>query len=142
MGTGLFMRGTGVCKGVALTLQSIGVVDDFFPSELGSADVILGMQWLTSLGNMQINWVICSGSLCKSLDPGICKSLDLDDVLSGNMVVVLQGDLGLCKSLDLGLCKSLVSLKVMMRTPHHEGQGMLLELSNFGSNTSTPPFHS
>ena len=55
MGTGAAVKGKGVCRGVILTLQNIEIVVDFLPLELGSADVILGMQWLESLGGMQVN---------------------------------------------------------------------------------------
>lgn len=55
MGIGLMVCGEGVCKGVVLTLQNIEVIADFLPLELGSADVILGIQWLAMLGEMHVN---------------------------------------------------------------------------------------
>lgn len=45
-----------MCRGVVLSLQNIEIVDDFLPLELGSADMILEMHWLESLGGMQVNW--------------------------------------------------------------------------------------
>ena len=56
MGTGQAIKGEGICKGVVLTIQNIEIVEDFLPLELASADVILGMLWLESLGGMQVNW--------------------------------------------------------------------------------------
>ena len=56
MGIGLAVKGKGICKGVVLSLQNIEIVEDFLPLKLGCADVILGMQWLESLGGMQVNW--------------------------------------------------------------------------------------
>lgn len=37
MGTGLTVKGAGICKGVVLTLQNIEVVEDFLPSRVGPA---------------------------------------------------------------------------------------------------------
>ena len=56
MGMGSTVKGEGICCGVVLTLQSVGMMADFLFLDLGSADVILGMQWLESLGGMQVNW--------------------------------------------------------------------------------------
>lgn len=55
MGTRLFVKGAGVCKGVRLSLQSVEIVEDFLPLELGSSDIILGMQWLETLGAMTVS---------------------------------------------------------------------------------------
>ena len=53
MGTSLTIRGEGVCKSIPLILQNIEIVEDFLPLDLGNADVILGMQWLESIGGTQ-----------------------------------------------------------------------------------------
>ena len=49
MDTGLAVKGDGICRRVPLTLQNIKKVEDFLPLDLGSVDVILGMQWPESL---------------------------------------------------------------------------------------------
>ena len=54
-GTRLSVPGRGVCKGVVLSLPELEVVEEFLPLELGSSDVILGMQWLGTLGGMHVN---------------------------------------------------------------------------------------
>ena len=46
----------GICRGVRLRLQGIDIVADFLPLKLGSLDVILGVQWLESLGTIYSNW--------------------------------------------------------------------------------------
>ena len=56
MGMGVAVKGEGVCRGIVLTLQNIEIVEDFLPLESRSADIILGMKWLESLGGMQVNW--------------------------------------------------------------------------------------
>lgn len=103
MGTGLMVRGEGVCKGVVLTLQNIEVIADFLPLELGSADVILGMQWLETLGRMHVNW----------------KDLTMKFRVRG-VAVSLQG--------DPELCNSRVSLKAMWKAIKNQGEGVLIEL--------------
>ena len=50
MGSGASVKGTGVCRAVPLSLQALEILDDFLPLELGSTDVILGVQWLETLG--------------------------------------------------------------------------------------------
>ena len=56
----IHLKGMGVCRRVHLSLLEVEVkvVDDFLPLKIASTDVILGMQWLGSLGNMQVNWQI------------------------------------------------------------------------------------
>ena len=56
MGTGLSVKGVGLCIGVVVQLQNIKIVANFLPLKLGSADVILGMHWLETLERMQVNW--------------------------------------------------------------------------------------
>lgn len=44
MGTCLTVKREGMCKGVVLSVQNIEIMEDFLPLELGSADVILGIE--------------------------------------------------------------------------------------------------
>lgn len=53
VGTGRAVNGIGKCRGVVLQLQSLVVVQDYLPIEMGSSDIILGIQWLTTLGTVQ-----------------------------------------------------------------------------------------
>lgn len=50
------MRGKGVILNVELQLQDCTIVTSFIPLQLGIADVILGVQWLDTLGEMKVNW--------------------------------------------------------------------------------------
>lgn len=89
------------------------------PLELGSADVIFGMQWLETLGGIQVNW----------------KNLTMRFRVGG-VAVSLQG--------DPGLCNSLVSLKAMWKALKDQGEGVLLELgcievSSVSALPSVPP---
>ena len=56
MGTGISVKRKGVYRGVCISLQGHIVVEDFLPLELGSTDVILGMPWLGTLGDIEVNW--------------------------------------------------------------------------------------
>lgn len=119
MGTGTAVRGRGLCRGVALHLQGIDVVEEFLPLGLGSADVILGIKWLETLGMTHTNW-----------------KTQVMKFRLGNESVTLRG--------DPSLGKTLVSLKAMMRTIKHEGTGILVELNQLEGlgeeKSDVPPF--
>lgn len=114
MGNGLTVQGKSICKGVGLSLQNLEVVADFLPIDLGGTDVVPGMQWLESLGTMQVNWQL------------LRMSFQL-----GGVTVTLQG--------DPSLGKSRVSLKAMIRTIWHEGNALLLEFNHVASSVSVMP---
>ena len=50
LGSEKAIKGKGVCEQVKLNLNGWIVTAGFLPLELGGVDVILGMQWLYSLG--------------------------------------------------------------------------------------------
>ncbi|XP_010541862.1 PREDICTED: uncharacterized protein LOC104815241 isoform X1 [Tarenaya hassleriana] len=56
LGTGLTVQGDGICKGLSLIVQDFTLVADFLPLKLGSADVILGIQWLRTLGRILVDF--------------------------------------------------------------------------------------
>lgn len=108
MGTGLSVKGRGILKGVVVEVQGLTIVEDFLPLELGSTDVILGMQWLSPLGNMEVNWKLLTMKF-----------------RMGESVKTLKG--------DLGLSKAGVSLKTMVKTLQQEGQGVWVELRSMSA---------
>ncbi|GJY93281.1 putative mitochondrial protein [Tanacetum coccineum] len=55
LGNGKLEKSVGICHGVQLQLPWLVVIDDFYPLELGSMDVILGMKWLR-VGDTRVNW--------------------------------------------------------------------------------------
>ena len=103
MGNGDEVKTSGVCQGLCLQLAEIEVMADFFPLKLGTSDVVLGFQWLATLGDSIMNW----GNLCLQ-------------VTLGGVKVKIQG--------DPTLSKSQVSLNNLVRTLKREGQGILVEL--------------
>lgn len=90
-----------------ISLQGLEIVDDFLPLELGITDVILGVQWLQTLGNTYHNWITHTMKF-----------------IIGGKPVTLKG--------DPTLHKTRISLKAMLRTLNHEGAGLIGEL---GSST-------
>lgn len=56
LGTGVSVHSYGVCENVEITLQGATFITNFIVLELGKVDVILGVQWLRTLGTCQIDW--------------------------------------------------------------------------------------
>ncbi|GJS11152.1 putative mitochondrial protein [Tanacetum coccineum] len=79
LGNGKFDKSSGLCRSLVLHLLGLRVVEDFYPLELGSTivilgvkwlwvvedfyplelgstDVILGVKWLRNLGDVRVNW--------------------------------------------------------------------------------------
>ena len=56
VGTAQQTIGYGICKGVIIELQGVRIVQSFFLLELGGVDVVLGMDWLSSLENILANF--------------------------------------------------------------------------------------
>ena len=97
------IRASGVCRGLRLQLAEMKVVADFFPLKLGASDIVLGFQWLVTLGDSLMTW----GNLC--------LQFTVDGVL-----VKIQG--------DPTLSKLQASLHSLIHTLKRERQGILLEL--------------
>ena len=56
LGNGEEILGQGVRRQVELRLQELSIVQDYFALELGISNVILGVQWLETLGPVTTNW--------------------------------------------------------------------------------------
>ncbi|CAH9082206.1 unnamed protein product [Cuscuta europaea] len=56
LGNGECIQICGRCAGVDLNVQGIGIHQTYYLLELGSTDLVLGMDWLTSLGDTEINF--------------------------------------------------------------------------------------
>ncbi|XP_010501828.1 PREDICTED: uncharacterized protein LOC104779138 [Camelina sativa] len=95
----------GVCHNVKLQLHGYAVVTSFLPLELGEANVILGMQWLETLGHTKVNW--------KEQRLGFW---------AGTEWVTLRG--------DHSLQNSEVSLKSLWKALQQDGEGILVDCHN------------
>ena len=103
VGNGMSFRQSGICRGVQVLVQGHVVTEDFFPFELGSADLVLGISWLRTLGEVRADW--------------------------DKFTMRFQhGSKWICWTGDPSLCYSPVSLRSLSRLWHHSGVRMLLEL--------------
>lgn len=49
VGNGVSVKQTGICREVKVWIQGHLVEENFFPFELGGADLVLGVSWLSTL---------------------------------------------------------------------------------------------
>lgn len=56
VGIWLQVQGSQVCNKVPLQLQGMQITTDFIVLEPGSADIVLGVQWLRTLGKCEVDW--------------------------------------------------------------------------------------
>ncbi|KAL0539505.1 hypothetical protein IC582_023720 [Cucumis melo] len=102
IGDGTALEGNGICKTVEIKLPELIIVADFLVIELGGVDVVLGMQWLSTTGFMEIHW------------PSMTMVF-----MVGSSQVILKG--------DPSLTKAECSLKTISKTWEEEDQGFLIE---------------
>ena len=56
VGDGRKIRCEGVCNNVKLQIQGVKIQQDLFVFEMTGVDVVLGMEWLASLGEIRANF--------------------------------------------------------------------------------------
>lgn len=88
----------GMCPKLKVLIQGMEIQDNFFVFELGGVDMVLGMEWLSSLANF--------------------KDLIIK-IPMGNRYHILKG--------EAELQRAPASLKSIMKAMQDEGQGYLLE---------------
>ncbi|KAF7826597.1 Retrotransposable element Tf2 [Senna tora] len=104
VGDGHKVKGKGMCKKLLVEIQGVMVVQDFYLFELEGVNMILGIEWLESLGEVRVNW----------------RQL---------MMKYKEGDEYVCLTGDSSLARTEVSLSTMMKTVRKGGQGFVIELN-------------
>lgn len=102
LGSGTAIKGKGVCESLEVKLNEWEVKEDFLLLELGGVDIILGMQWLYSLGVTMVDW----------------KNFILTFYDHGKQI---------CTKGDPSLTKARVSLKNLLKTWEDQDHGYLIE---------------
>ena len=108
LGDGQKVNGMGVCKNVEIELHEILFKQNFLPFNLGHIDVILGIEWLQTLGEVKANWGVQT----------------MKFRWEGNQVV-LQG--------DPSLSQMEASFRVILKAVKAGGQGFMVEMAEMGA---------
>ena len=101
VGDGHKIKCKGVCREVPLKVQEVPVQQQFFLIGLGGVDMVLGMEWLASLGEIRANF----------------EQLTLVLKIDGRKVII-KG--------EPELLKKDASLKYMLKALH-QGEGFLID---------------
>lgn len=56
IGNGEIIKCNQVCHDLSVEVSIVVIKHDFFPFSFSGADMVLGIQWLTSLNTIQANW--------------------------------------------------------------------------------------
>lgn len=83
IGNGQQVSGSEVCKGVRLDMQGVQINQHYFLFELRGSDVVLGMEWLATLGEMRVIWKLLN---MKFKDAGRSVSLRGDPAMVRTVV--------------------------------------------------------
>ncbi|KAF7810715.1 Retrovirus-related Pol polyprotein from transposon 17.6 [Senna tora] len=110
VGDGHVVKGEGLCRGLQVEMQGAHIKQNFYLFNLGEVDVILGIEWLESLGEVSVNW----------------RRLTMK-YKEGEKEVSLKG--------DASLARTEVAFKTVMKSVRKGGQGYLIELGKVEAQT-------
>ncbi|XP_058756529.1 uncharacterized protein LOC131629765 [Vicia villosa] len=102
VGNGERVKYQGVCEGLSFNVQGVDFNQHFFLMELGGAELVLGMDWLASLGSIEANF----GVLCLKW-----KQEEIEYCIFGDPI----------------LSTKQASMEEMLKALNDEGRGMLVE---------------
>lgn len=100
LGDGHGKQTQGCCRQLGVQLGTYAFTGEFFVSELGGVDVILGVAWLATLGDVKVNW----------------RTLTMTSLNHGSAVEV-KG--------DSSLAKTLISPKALLKVSEVETASLL-----------------
>ncbi|KAF7844308.1 Retrotransposable element Tf2 [Senna tora] len=100
---GHMVKGRGMCKEVQVEIQGTMVKKIFYLFDLGGVNMIMGIEWLESSGEVRVNW----------------RQLTMK-YREGDTLVCLKG--------DASLAKTEVSYRAVLKSVSRGGQGFVLEL--------------
>ncbi|XP_045799541.1 uncharacterized protein LOC123893785 [Trifolium pratense] len=101
VGNGEKVRNNGVCEGLQFNIQGVEFKQHFFIMELSGSEMVLGMDWLASLGNIEANF------------SNLCLKCELD-----GKKYTIQG--------DPTMCNSQATWKTMIKALPDEGMGFYI----------------
>lgn len=52
------IKGIGACQHVNLKIQGVKIKQNFLSIKLGNMDMIMGIEWLSQLGDVKTNWML------------------------------------------------------------------------------------
>ncbi|CAJ2679667.1 unnamed protein product [Trifolium pratense] len=116
VGIGEKVKNHRVCEELGFSIQDVKFQQHFFIMELGGSEMVLGMDWLASLGNIEANF----GNLCLKWE------------VQGNKYMI-QG--------DPSMCNSQVNWRTLLKAISKEGMGFYVHevqaenQSNHGINS-------
>ena len=102
VGDGRKLDCEGICSELTLEMQGLKIQQDFYVFDLGGVDVVLGMEWLASLGEVRANF----------------HELTLK-IPVANGYHTLKG--------DSALTRAVASLKSILKTLSDQDQGFLVK---------------
>ncbi|KAF7838717.1 Retrovirus-related Pol polyprotein from transposon 17.6 [Senna tora] len=109
-GMGHVAKGQGICRGLKVEMQGAEIKQNFYLFNLGEVDVILGIEWLESLGEVNVNWRLLTMRY-----------------RNNEKEITLKG--------DASLARTEVAFKTVMKSIRKGGQGFLIELGRMEGQT-------
>jgi hypothetical protein len=108
VGNGEKVRNNGVCEGLQFNIQGVEFKQHFFIMVLSGSEIVLGMDWLASLGNIEANF------------SNLCLKCELD-----GKKYTIQG--------DPAMCNSQATWKTMIKALSDEGMGFYIHTVSGGT---------